>query len=95
VLAAIATATLVGPVAYHRLVFRQHQKKTLIKTANVMALGGLAIVALAVSGAVVLVVTYVVPAAPATVISVCVFLVFLILWLAVPLARRRSPARYR
>lgn len=88
VLAAFATATLVGPVAYHRLVFRQHQKERLVRTANALALGGLAIVALAVSGAVLLIVSYVVPGAPATVISVCVFLVFLILWFAVPLARR-------
>jgi uncharacterized membrane protein len=88
VLAAIATATLVGPVAYHRVVFRQHQKEHLVKTANVMALAGLAIVALAVTGAVLLVVSFVVPGTPAAVISVCVFLAFVVLWLAVPLVRR-------
>jgi len=88
VLAAIATATLVGPVAYHRLVFRQHQKEHLVKIANVMALCGLAIVALAVSGAVLLVVSYVLPGLPTVVISVSVFLAFVGLWLAVPLARR-------
>lgn len=53
-LAAISTVLLVAPVAYHRLVFRQHQKDRLIKDANVMALGGLAAVALAISGAVLL-----------------------------------------
>jgi hypothetical protein len=93
VLAAIATATLVGPVAYHRVVFRQHQKEHLVKTANVMALAGLAIVALAVTGAVLLVVSFVVPGTPAAVISVCVFLAFVVLWLAVPLVRReRGPS---
>jgi O-antigen/teichoic acid export membrane protein len=93
VLAAIATASLVGPVAYHRVVFRQHQKERLVKTANVMALAGLAIVAFAVSGAVLLVVSFVVPGTPTAVISLCVFLTFVVLWLAVPLARReREPS---
>jgi L-asparagine transporter-like permease len=90
VLAAVATATLVGPVAYHRLVFRQHQKERLVKTANVMAVCGLAIVALAISSAVLLVVSYVVPGAPAAVISACVFLTFITLWFATPLTRRQS-----
>src|SRR5262245_8883767 len=34
VLAAIATALLLGPVAYHRLVFRQRQKDRLVRAAN-------------------------------------------------------------
>src|SRR5271163_191782 len=41
VLAAVATALLGGPVAYHRLVFRRGQKERLVRTANVMALLGL------------------------------------------------------
>jgi len=71
-LAAISTALLVAPVAYHRLVFRQHQKERLVKDANVMALGGLAAVALAISGAVLLVVSYVDTGWPVVVISVFV-----------------------
>jgi ABC-type multidrug transport system permease subunit len=90
VLAAIATATLVGPVAYHRVVFRQRQKEQLVKTANIMALFGLAIVALAVSGAVLLILTYVVPGVAAAVISLCVFVAFATLWFVVPLARRAT-----
>src|SRR2546429_1840116 len=37
-LAALATALLTGPVAYHRIVFRRHQKHDLLRVANVMAL---------------------------------------------------------
>src|SRR6185437_6803861 len=37
VLAAVATALLLGPVAYHRLVFRQGEKERLVRAANVMA----------------------------------------------------------
>jgi hypothetical protein len=54
VLAAVATALLVGPVAYHRLVFRRGQKESLVRAASVMAIAGLAAVGLAVSAAVLL-----------------------------------------
>ena len=51
-LAALATALLCAPVAYHRLVFRRHEKGRLLHTANAMATPGLATVGLAVSAAV-------------------------------------------
>src|ERR1700739_3573468 len=35
-LAAISTALLLAPVAYHRLVFRQHRKEQLVKDANIL-----------------------------------------------------------
>ncbi len=59
VLAAVATALLLGPVAYHRLVFRQGEKERLIRAANIMAIAGLAAVGLAVSAAILLVTDYV------------------------------------
>ena len=59
VLAAVATALLLGPVAYHRLVFRQGEKERLVRAANIMAIAGLATVGLAVSAAVLLVTDYV------------------------------------
>ena len=58
-LAALATALLCGPVAYHRLVFRRHQKGRLLHVANVMAIAGLAAVGLAVTVAVSLIVSFV------------------------------------
>ena len=88
VLAAIATALLLGPVAYHRLVFRRGQKESLVRTASVMAIAGLATVGLAVSAAVLLVTGYVASGLTAAVISVLVFLVFGLLWFAFPLTRR-------
>jgi uncharacterized membrane protein len=90
-LAAVAIALLVGPVAYHRLVFRRHQKEHLIRAANVMAIWGLATVALAISAAVLLVMSYVVPGVAAAVITAVVVLLFAGLWLALPLARRGRP----
>ena len=89
VLAAISTALLLGPVAYHRLVFRQHQKEQLVKDANIMAILGLAAVGLAVSAAVLLVLSYVVKGLPAVIITVFVVCLFAGLWFGLPLARRR------
>ncbi len=86
-LAAVAIALLVGPVAYHRVVFRRHQKEHLIRAANIMAICGLAAVALAISAAVLLVLSYVVPGVAAVVITAFVVVLFASLWLALPLAR--------
>ena len=91
VLAAVATALLVGPVAYHRLVFRQGQKEPLVRAASVMAIAGLAAVGLAVCAAVLLVTSYVASGLTATLITVFVVCAFGLLWFAFPLARRRAP----
>ena len=90
-LAAVATALLVGPVAYHRMVFRRGQKERLVRAASVMAIGGLAAVALAVSAAVLLVTSYVGGGLAAGLISAFVALMFGVLWFAFPLTRRREP----
>ena len=89
VLAAVATALLLGPVAYHRLVFRRGQKESLVRAASVMAIAGLATVGLAVSSAVLLVTSYVATGRPAVLITAFVTCVFGLLWFALPLARRR------
>ena len=88
VLAAVAPALLLGPVAYHRLVLRRHQKRHLVQAANVMAIAGLAAVALAVSGAVLLVTSFVEHGAPVVLISAFTVALFAGLWFALPLARR-------
>jgi Family of unknown function (DUF6328) len=88
VLAAVSTALLVAPVAYHRLVFRRQEKERLVRAANVLALLGLAAVGLAVSAAVLLVTSVVAGGVPAIVISACVVCLFGGLWFAFPLGRR-------
>ncbi len=92
-LAATSIALLLGPVAYHRIVFRQHQKERLVKDANIMAITGLAAVGLAIAAAVLLVVSYVDQGALAVIITVFVVCLFSGLWFVLPLARRRSRSR--
>lgn len=94
VVSALATALLLGPVAYHRLVFRRRLKEPLVRAANVMAIGGLVAVALAVCATVLLVVSYLEKGLPVVVISVGLGCVFGGLWFAYPLAcrqRERQP----
>jgi hypothetical protein len=87
-LSAVATALLLGPVAYHRLVFRRGQKEGLVRAANVMAIAGLAAVGLAVSAAVLLVTSYVGGSLAAGLITAFIACLFGLLWFAFPLARR-------
>ena len=88
VMSAVATALLIGPVAYHRLVFRQGLKEPLVRFANVMAIAGLAAVGLAVLLAVLLVTDYVAGALTAALITALVACMFGGLWFAVPFSRR-------
>ena len=90
VLSAVATVLLLGPVAYHRLVFRQGLKEPLVRFANVMAILGLSAVGAAVLTAVLLVVGYVAGALPAALITAVVACMLGALWFALPLSRRRE-----
>jgi hypothetical protein len=90
-LAAVATALLSGPVAYHRLVFRRHEKSQLVAASNAMALAGLAAVGMAVASAVWLVLSVVDHGWPVPVLVSAIVLVFFTLWFVIPmLARSRN-----
>jgi hypothetical protein len=90
VLSAVATALLLGPVAYHRLVFRRRQKEPLVRAASVMATLGLAAVGLAICAAVLLATSTVATGLPAGLITVFIATAFVGLWFAFPLARRHE-----
>jgi O-antigen/teichoic acid export membrane protein len=83
-LAALATALLTTPVAYHRIVFRRHQKYDLLRVGNVMAVAGLVTVALAISAAVLLVVSIVYDGLIAALIAACVTGAYFFLWFVMP-----------
>jgi hypothetical protein len=91
-LAALATALLSAPVAYHRLVFRQHKKARLVSLANTMALGGLAAVGLAISSAVLLVSGFVLRGVAVPIIAAATVGIFVALWLLVPVLFGRFEA---
>jgi len=90
VLSATATVLLIGPVAYHRMVFRRGLKEQLVRAANVQAIFGLTAVGGAVLSAVLLVSWYVAGAVAGGVITAVLGLLTVGLWFAVPLASRRE-----
>lgn len=90
ILCAVATTLLIGPVAYHRLVFRRSLKDQLVRFANLMAILGLAAVAGAVLVTVLLVTDFVAGAVPAALITAFLACMIGVLWFAVPVVRRRE-----
>jgi hypothetical protein len=98
-LAAVATTLLIGPVAYHRLVFRRGMKERLVRFANVLAILGLAAVGASVLGAVLLVTWYVGGVLAGSLITAFVGVMLLALWFTVPIVSRYDrplafPAEY-
>lgn len=90
VLAAVAITLLIGPAAYHRLVFRRGMKEEVVRYANVMAILGLAAVGAAVVVAVLLVTDFVAGALAGAIITAVLACLLGGLWFAVPLAHRRD-----
>jgi O-antigen/teichoic acid export membrane protein len=86
--AALATALLVSPVAYHRWVFRQHEKERLLRYANVQAILGLAMVAVAISAAVWMVLIFVGLSWPVGLLAGFTTACFAVLWFVLPLMDR-------
>jgi hypothetical protein len=88
ILAAVATTLLIGPVAYHRLVFRRGKKERLVRFANVLAILGLTAVGGSVLAAVLLVTWYVAGALAGCLVTAFVGVMLCGLWFTVPLASR-------
>jgi uncharacterized protein DUF6328 len=85
---AISAALLISPTAYHRLTFHLQQKRPLVVLSNRLAIAGLGFLALAMTGAIMLI-THVLFGATATVVfSAAALAMFTVLWGALPLQRR-------
>ena len=93
--AALAIALLVSPVAYHRWVFRRHEKGRLLRYANTQAIVGLGMVALAVCVAVWMVLLFVGLNGPTGLLAALVTGCFLALWFVFPIADRIGADRRR
>jgi hypothetical protein len=85
---AISAALLIAPSAYHRVTFHFQQKRQLVFLANRFAIAGLGFLALAMTGAVMLITDVLFGTAMTVVTSVAVFAMFLLLWYLLPLRRR-------
>jgi hypothetical protein len=89
---AISAALLISPSAYHRLTFHFQQKRELIRIGNRATIVGLGFLALAMTGAIVLITDVLFGGAATYVVGAGAFSMFLVLWYLLPLRRR---FRYR
>jgi hypothetical protein len=89
-LTAISAMLLISPTAYHRLTFRQQQKKQLVFIANRLSIAGLATLALAMTLAVLLVTDLLFSALFAGVVAGIAAGLFVLLWFVMPLLRSRA-----
>ncbi len=87
---AIASAFLIAPTAYHRLLFRRGRKEEVVRFANQAAIIGLAFLAIAMTGAILLITHVLFAPVVAISISAVAGLVFVGLWYILPLARGRD-----
>jgi uncharacterized protein DUF6328 len=85
---AVATAFLIAPSAHHRIQFRSRDKRHIVLTANKFAIIGLSFLALAMTGAVLLVTDFIFSTAAATITAAAAALLFGWLWYVMPLLRR-------
>ena len=87
---ALATVVLIAPVSFHRLVFRRRQKAVLIAVADRMLVVGLALLVLAITSGVLLVLDVVLGRGPGLVGATAVLLVAVGLWYGLPVWARRT-----
>jgi len=82
-----STICLIAPTAHHRLEFRQQHKDAIVKTGNRIVILGLALLAIAMTGAVLFVADVLYGTTTTVAAAGGVALGFLLLWWAIPLRR--------
>jgi predicted membrane channel-forming protein YqfA (hemolysin III family) len=86
--AALSTALLIAPTAYHRLNWRQGDKEHLLVVANWMAIAGTVFLAFAIIGSVFVVTDVIFEATRAAILAGGTAAVFGWFWYGMPLIRR-------
>ena len=86
--AVTATAAILSPVAYHRILFRRGRRPWLVTTANKVARVGLVLVALTTCGVVFLTFDLAIGRTGGVVASIVALVGYLVLWVGIPLRAR-------
>jgi uncharacterized protein DUF6328 len=87
---AISAVMLISPTAYHRLTFRYQQKRKLVFYSNRFSIIGLTFLALAMTGAIMLITDFLFGSTVTILTTAVTVLVFSLFWFALPLQRRLS-----
>ena len=86
-LATGATAFLIAPTVHHRVQFREQDKERIVMTANRFTIVGMALLAGAMTGAILLITDLLYKSTTVTIVAGAVAVMFGLLWYAVPLRR--------
>jgi hypothetical protein len=87
---AVSAALLISPTAYHRLTFHLQEKHRLVFLANRFAIVGLGFLALAMTGAIMLITDVLYGGVATALTSAAAFSMFAVLWYLLPLRQRLS-----
>jgi len=87
-LTAISAALLISPTAYHRMTFRRQQKRHLVFIANRLSIAGISALALAMTGAIMLITDVLFGTVATLIFSAGALMMFVVLWGLLPLRRR-------
>ena len=90
---AAASVLLIAPTAHHRVQFRQQDKHHIVLVANRLALAGLVMLAVAMTGVVMLITGVLFGPATTVVASALSAAAFATVWFAMPLRRRLKHGR--
>lgn len=89
--AAIAAASIIAPVAYHRMLFRQGRKLQLVAAAHRLASIGLGFLLVAMAGSILLVTDFVLGRSWGLALTAVSTIWFVVLWAVLPWRARAAP----
>jgi hypothetical protein len=85
---AVSTALLIAPTAHHRLLFRLRDKENLVRVSNRLAIAGLLVLMVSLTGAILLVADIMFHSPAPTIFTAAIGLVFVVAWILMPVIRR-------
>jgi Family of unknown function (DUF6328) len=83
---ALSTVALIAPSSYHRLRWRRRDKERMLVASNALTIGGLALLAVAITCTVFVITDFLFHRAWAAVFTALVAAAFVVLWYGLPLA---------
>jgi hypothetical protein len=91
--AAAASVCLIAPTVHHRIEFHQQDKEHIVLVANRLSIAGLTCLAVAMTGAILLVTDVLFGGATSVIAAALVALAFALLWYALPIRRLQRRRR--
>ena len=84
----LATALLITPSAYHRFVFRHHDKEQLLETSNRLTIAGLGVLAVAMTCSIFVIADFLFKTPMTIIVTALTAVVLALCWFVLPVSRR-------